>query len=137
MMMAMDKNSEVKGFVQTSQSKPVPELEPATPAGRWEETLSLGKCLRVLGGKPHIHGCTYARIGPGRVSRVRMNSFKALWPMRTKTLVFFAPGMDTRVGQLPQSGQEEGLWFGPLARDSRGSFLRAVLFICKVLSQVG
>lgn len=97
-----------------------------TPAGRWEEPKSLGKGSRVLVGKPHFLLLDLCKNGPGRVSSERT----ALRPMGTKPSVFLAPGLDSKVGQLPQTGQGASLWFGLLARDSRGSVFTEVLFSC-------
>lgn len=59
----------------------------------------------------------------------RMDSLKALGPMRTKTPVFLL------MGQIPGWGryQTEGrplVWVS--GQNSRGSILSAALFICKV-----
>ena len=83
------------GFCATSQSKLLAELEPTTTAARWEETLSLGKCPRVLVGKSQ--GCTIQKQALGG-SPDRMDSLKDLGPMRTKIPVFLL------VGQIPGWG---------------------------------
>lgn len=100
------------GFCAISQSKLLAELEPTTPVARWEETLSLGKCPRVLVGKSQ--GCTIQKQALGG-SPDRMDSLKDLGPMRTKIPVFLLVGQISGWGSsLKWTGA--GLWFGCLAR---------------------